>query len=90
MARKKTTTTPASASGSSAHWTFEETSRLIEYLTIHRAEGGDGINFKQTTFTGAAAHLLEPPDGVAKETYVANHRDWQSCKNKWIMVCVAI
>ncbi|OAX35358.1 hypothetical protein K503DRAFT_858675 [Rhizopogon vinicolor AM-OR11-026] len=47
------------------------------------SEGGDDVNFKQTAFTGAANHLLEPPDGITKENYVANNRDWLSCKNKW-------
>jgi hypothetical protein len=93
MAPRKKPTAPAnnaatSGSGSSTHWTTEETSRLIEYLIIHRAEGGDGVNFKQTTFTGAADLLLEPPDGIAKENYVVNNRDWLSCKNKWNSVCV--
>ncbi|KAJ8580840.1 hypothetical protein M405DRAFT_885953 [Rhizopogon salebrosus TDB-379] len=72
-----------SGSGSSAHWTTEGTSCLTKYLIIHHAEGGDGINFKQTTFTGVADCLLEPPDSITKENYVVNNRDWLSCKNKW-------
>lgn len=88
--RKSTSTVPVNNTasvGSATHWTDEATSRLIQYLTLHRAEGGDGINFKQATFAAAAAHLLEPPDGTPKENYiVGNKRDWQSCKNKWIMV----
>ncbi|KAG1821400.1 hypothetical protein EV424DRAFT_819495 [Suillus variegatus] len=87
--RKSTSTAPVNNTasvGSATHWTDEATSRLIQYLTLHRAEGGDGINFKQATFAAAAAHLLEPPDGTPKENYiVGNKRDWQSCKNKWIM-----
>ncbi|KAG1719180.1 hypothetical protein EDB19DRAFT_1974551 [Suillus lakei] len=47
---------------------------------------GDGINFKQATLAAAAAHLLEPLEGILKENHVTgNKRDWQSCKNKWIM-----
>jgi hypothetical protein len=88
--RKKPTPPAASSSDSSAHWTTEETSHLIEYLILHRAEGGDGVNFKQAAFTGAADYLLEPPDGIAKENWVVeNKRDWLSCKNKWKLVCVA-
>jgi len=93
MARKKaaaasTNNAEALSTGSVvAHWTVEETSCLIEYLIIHCAEGGDGTGFKQATFTGASAHLHEPPDGVLKENYVVGTgRDWQSCKNKWINV----
>lgn len=93
MARKKITAA-ASASANNAEasnagsvvarWTIEETSRLIEYLITHRAEGGDGMGFKQATFAGASTHLQGPPDGVLKENYVAGTgRDWQSCKNKW-------
>ncbi|KAG2123378.1 hypothetical protein BD769DRAFT_1327805, partial [Suillus cothurnatus] len=66
-------------------WTSEETSCFIQYLTLHCAEGGDGTNFKQAAFAAAAAHLLEPPDGILKEDYVAVKRDGLSCKNKWIM-----
>ncbi|KAG1750037.1 uncharacterized protein EDB91DRAFT_1032657, partial [Suillus paluster] len=67
-------------------WTEEETTRFIQYLALHRTEGGDGINFKQATFAAAGAHLLEPLEGILKENHIAgNKRDWQSCKNKWIM-----
>ncbi|KAG1824002.1 hypothetical protein EV424DRAFT_744733, partial [Suillus variegatus] len=88
MAKRKSTSanTGAGAGASSAHWTDEETTRLIQYLALHHTEGGDGINFKQATFAAAVAHLLEPPEGIPKENHVAgNKRDWQSCKNKWIM-----
>ncbi|KAG2121296.1 hypothetical protein DEU56DRAFT_918224 [Suillus clintonianus] len=88
MAKQKSTSvnTGAGAGASSAHWTDEETTRLIQYLALHHAEGGDGINFKQATFAAAVAHLLEPLECIPKENHVAgNKRDWQSCKNKWIM-----
>jgi hypothetical protein len=72
------------------HWTSEETSCFIQYLTLHCAEGGDGTNFKQAAFAAAAAHFLEPPDGILKEDYVAVKRDGLSCKNKWIMVYASL
>ncbi|KAG1726989.1 uncharacterized protein EDB91DRAFT_1254103 [Suillus paluster] len=49
--RKKPTPSAASGSDSSAHWTIKDTSCLIEYVILHRAEGGDGVNFKQATLT---------------------------------------
>ncbi|KAG2069749.1 hypothetical protein BDR04DRAFT_1118909 [Suillus decipiens] len=89
MARKKTTTPLANDAGALvvACWTTEETMCLLEYLIAHHAEGGDGMGFKQATFTGASIHLqdLPPPDATVKENHVVGFsRDWQSCKNKWI------
>ncbi|KAG1842856.1 hypothetical protein DFJ58DRAFT_665658, partial [Suillus subalutaceus] len=88
MAKRKSTsanTGTTSAGPATTHWTDEETSRLIQYLTLHCAEGGDGTNFKQSTFTAAAAYLLKPLDGIPKEDHVAGiKRDGLSCKNKWI------
>lgn len=34
-------------------WTQPDIAALISYLTEHKAEGGDGGNFKATTFCGA-------------------------------------
>ncbi|KAF8214656.1 hypothetical protein K438DRAFT_2008884 [Mycena galopus ATCC 62051] len=46
------------ASGAASWRQPEDEKKLIEYLLEHRAEAGDGTNFKATTFRGAATHLL--------------------------------
>jgi hypothetical protein len=39
-------------------WNEVETSKFVEYLCEHRAEGGDG-GFKTTTFRAAADYIAE-------------------------------
>ena len=59
-----------------AHWSPEETAVLVDYLYDHRAEAGDGGNFKAPTFNAAATHinplLSQGPQKTA-----------QMCKTKW-------
>ena len=38
-------------------WTQEDETALINFLTAHKSEAGDGLNFKQSVWTVAAAHL---------------------------------
>ncbi|KAG2029251.1 hypothetical protein BDR03DRAFT_1018666 [Suillus americanus] len=82
MAKKKTTVPSANNVGAIpvTRWTTEETSRLLEYLIAHRAEGGDGMGFKQTAFTGSSTHMQEPLDGVLN-CVAGPSRDSLSCKN---------
>lgn len=89
MAREDT---PAEApTTSSGCWTEGDTSQLIKFLTAHRSEAGDGMNFKVSVFQAAAAHFLEPPEGVLKEGWVPGPaRDSRACKNKWAAVCAPI
>jgi hypothetical protein len=42
-----------------ARWNEIETTKLVEYLWAHRAEGGDGGTFKATTFHAAAQYIAE-------------------------------
>ena len=49
-----------------AIWNDVETQSLINYLIEHKSEAGDGVKFKDPTFTGAAEAILplrtkEPP-----------------------------
>ncbi|KAG2359623.1 hypothetical protein BDR07DRAFT_1225496, partial [Suillus spraguei] len=69
-------------------WTEDHTSSLIKFLTAHKLEAGDGMNFKIGVFQAAAAHFLEPPEGVLKEGWVppAMTRDSCACKNKWAAI----
>ena len=65
-----------------AHWNDKETNALLDVMYEHRAEAGDGSNFKKTTYTAAeaalksASLLTSGPQKTAK---------W--CKTKWNSVC---
>lgn len=54
-------------------WTEAEEIRMIDYLVQHKAEAGDGVNFKKTVW-----------NGVAKE--LAPRWNWEKCKSKWARV----
>ncbi|KAH9947460.1 hypothetical protein B0H21DRAFT_891281 [Amylocystis lapponica] len=62
--------------GENAFWTSDDELALVNFLLEHQAEGGDGANFKKSTFQAAAA-MLEPlrTKGAPKGC--------ESCKNKW-------
>jgi hypothetical protein len=62
-----------------AIWTQEDEKELLGFLLEHKAEAGDGVNFKQTTWNAAAAALAKRPHKGAVKS--AN-----SCKNKWTKV----
>jgi len=62
-----------------AIWTDADESALLVFLLDHRAEVGDGANFKQTTWNEASIKLGERPFKGGPKT--AN-----SCKNKWAKV----
>ena len=38
-------------------WSVQEKSELINFLSNHKTEVGDGANFKQTIWTQAATHM---------------------------------
>ena len=62
-----------------AIWVLPEEERLIEYLEGHKAEAGDGLNYKMATYNLAAreiAGLLQK--GPAKTG--------KSVKRKWSVV----
>jgi Myb/SANT-like DNA-binding domain len=62
-----------------AVWTQEDETVLLAFLLEHKAEVGDGINFKQAVWTAAASEMAKRPHkGAAKSA--------NSCKNKWAKV----
>jgi hypothetical protein len=66
-----------------AHWFTSDEAALIEFLITHKAEVGDGFNFKAVTWTAAAAHMVAYTEkGDTKTAGV--------CKNKWTRVCTAV
>ena len=62
-----------------AVWNETETSALIDYLVQHKAEAGDGGNFKDATYNAAAEHITSlKTTGPAKSG--------KMCKTKWAAV----
>jgi hypothetical protein len=63
-----------------SHWSVEEETALLTFLIQHKAEAGDGCQFKATVWRGAAAELSKRPHnkGGLKTDKV--------CKNKWTKV----
>lgn len=64
-----------------AHWNVAETRALLEYLNDHKSEGGDGLNFKATTYRAAAAHI----NALAIHTHGAI-KTGDMCSRKWVGV----
>ncbi|KAJ6606936.1 hypothetical protein B0H10DRAFT_1956732 [Mycena sp. CBHHK59/15] len=60
-----------------AHWTLDDETAFIGYVWDHRAEGGDGCNFKMSpTWNGAAWFLNE---SITK----GGAKNGKGCKGKW-------
>ena len=68
-----------SASTERADWNDAETTAFVEYLWEHRAEGGDGGNFKDVTFRAAAEHIADKLTAGPTKTP-------KRCKTKWTSV----
>jgi len=60
-------------------WTADDDRAFVAYLLKHKAEAGDGANFKQTTLTAAAAEMENHRTKGAPKT-------WKSCQTKWTRV----
>jgi hypothetical protein len=55
---ESTPTAPAATvNNKHGQWTTGEERELIDFLSDHKSEAGDGSNFKSTTWTQAAAHM---------------------------------
>ena len=63
-----------------AAWTISNELHLIQYLTEHFSEAGDGNNFKRAVWVGAAADQ-------AKHHKTGSPMTQLGCKNKWAWVC---
>lgn len=63
----------------SAVWTTAEELSFIDFLIVHKAEAGDGANFKAVTFQKAAKHLVPLLKRGAVKT-------GKSCGNKYCAV----
>lgn len=69
-------TTPTATSSAKAYWNDKEIAAFIDYLHDHKAEAGDGGNFKISTFNRAAEHLAPLLTQGGKKTSAM-------CKTKW-------
>ena len=56
-------------------WSIQEERELIDFLSNHKAETGDGANFKQAVWTQAAAYMSTLHPNV---TFGTNQ-----CTNQW-------
>jgi hypothetical protein len=61
------------------HWTVEEEAILIDFLVAHKAEAGDGLNFKASFWTTAAEHMRP-------HTKKGGIKTANKCKSKWTRV----
>jgi len=53
----------------------------LDYLIEHKAEAGDGANFKKTAFTLAAHHISHLHKNGGK-------KDFKAMQNKWSAVSI--
>ncbi|KAF8953420.1 hypothetical protein BDZ97DRAFT_1679534 [Flammula alnicola] len=60
----------------SAYWTANEELAFVDFLVAHKAEAGDGSNFKAATFQKAAKHLAPMLERGAP-------KNAKSCGNKY-------
>jgi len=67
--------TPTAPAPKHGQWIPEEERELIDFLSDHKAEAGDGATFKHATWTQAAAHMSALHPGII---YSATQ-----CSGKW-------
>ena len=77
---KMSVTTSTSSQADRSIWTLEDESQLVSFLLDHRAEAGDGANFKMTVWNAAAEEL-------SKHVTKGGPKTGASCKSKWDRVC---
>jgi hypothetical protein len=79
---EQNSSTPASqlASEGRAIWTILEEEALISFLHKHKAEAGDGLNFKGATWTAAAEEMRQ-------YTTKGGVKGASACRTKFTRVC---
>jgi hypothetical protein len=66
-----------------AQWTEADEITLIDYITEHKAEAGDGMKFKLSFWTGVAKEMISHSNFGSVKTP-------QGCSSKWDQVCVKL
>ncbi|KAG2341455.1 hypothetical protein BDR05DRAFT_888308 [Suillus weaverae] len=65
------------------HWTSADELCLINYITIHKAKGGDRLNFDKKFWVQVATDVAHTTkSGVVKTPH--------SCHQKWQRVCASL
>ena len=59
-----------------AHWSENNETVFIEYITDNKAEAGDGVKFKPSFWTGAAQMMLA-------HSKIGGTKTSQACSSKW-------
>jgi hypothetical protein len=93
MTRSKESAADSHAAGTSkvtkerAFWIPDDEEFMAIYLLEHKAEAGDGANFKNTTFAavGKELDLRKESDGRPAEKK-GGSKDIEACKSKWSRV----
>jgi|ERR1700722_3185400 len=65
----------------SAAWQDSDVRALLNFLLEHKAEAGDGANFKPAIWNKAATMFSSIPHNIG------GPKTANSCKNKWAKVC---
>ncbi|KAG2100713.1 uncharacterized protein F5147DRAFT_655499 [Suillus discolor] len=60
------------------HWTHDEEARFLQYLLTHKAQAGDTMSFKKSTFRGAADDI-----GQVFPNQRGGEKTANVCKTKW-------
>jgi hypothetical protein len=58
------------------HWSSADEIAFIDFLIAHKAEAGDGLNFKPSVWTAAAEHMRPL-------TTKGGPKQADKCKAKW-------
>jgi hypothetical protein len=67
---------PSANGDAPVRWFKAEEEAMVSFLATHKAEAGDGFNFKEATWSKVAAHLKPPrTEGGVKTA--------KKCTNKW-------
>ena len=62
------------------HWSAANETAFVDFLIAHKAEAGDGLNFKPSVWTAAAEHMRPL-------TTKGGPKHAEKCKAKWGRVC---
>jgi len=62
-----------------AYWTQEDEAALIHFLTNHKSQAGNRVNFKMNTFVAASQDLM-------KKITLGGLKTPSACRSKWARV----
>ncbi|KAG2030358.1 hypothetical protein BDR03DRAFT_878504 [Suillus americanus] len=62
------------------HWSSTDELWLLDYITTHKARGGDGLNFDKTFWAQAALDVVHT-------TTISAVKTADACQQKWTRIC---